>query len=74
MVLNEDTELLDEIVVVGYGTSCKVNLTGAVEQVTSEVFENRPVNNMTQALVIPNLNIQLTDGKPTQSPSYNIRE
>lgn len=75
VVLNEDTELLDEIVVVGYGTSRKVNLTGAVEQVTSEVFENRPVNNMTQALVgvIPNLNIQLTDGKPTQSPSYNIR-
>lgn len=75
VVLNEDTELLDEVVVVGYGTSRKVNLTGAVEQVTSEVFENRPVNNMTQALVgvIPNLNIQLTDGKPTQSPSYNIR-
>lgn len=75
MVLQEDAELLDEVVVVGYGTSKKVNLTGAVEQVTSEVFENRPVNNMTQALVgvIPNLNIQLSDGKPTQSPSYNVR-
>ena len=75
VVLQDDTELLDEIVVVGYGTARKVNLTGAVDQVTSEVFENRPINNMTQALVgvIPNLNIQMTDGKPTQSPSYNVR-
>lgn len=75
VTLFEDTELLEEIVVVGYGTQRKVNLTGAVDQVDSKVFENRPVNNMTQALVgvIPNLNIQMTDGKPTQSPSYNIR-
>lgn len=75
VVLRDDTELLDEVVVVGYGTARKVNLTGAVDQVTSEVFENRPINNMTQALVgvIPNLNIRMTDGKPTQSPSYNIR-
>lgn len=75
VVLQDDTELLDEVVVVGYGTARKANLTGAVDQVTSDVFENRPVNNMTQALVgvIPNLNIQMTDGKPTQSPSYNVR-
>lgn len=75
VILQDDTELLDEVVVVGYGTARRVNLTGAVDQVTSEVFENRPVNNMTQALVgvIPNLNIQMTDGKPTQSPSYNVR-
>lgn len=75
VTLIEDTELLDEVVVVGYGTSKKLNLTGAVEQVTSEVFENRPITNMSQGLVgvIPNLNITLTDGKPTQSPSYNVR-
>ncbi|MGI6073625.1 MAG: SusC/RagA family TonB-linked outer membrane protein [Fermentimonas sp.] len=75
VTLHEDSELLDEVVVVGYGTQRKANLTGAVDQVDSEVFENRPVNNMTQALVgvIPNLNIEMTDGKPTQSPSYNVR-
>ncbi len=75
ITLESDTELLEEVVVVGYGTQRKVNLTGAVDQVTSEVFENRPINNMTQALVgvVPNLNIQITDGKPTQSPSYNVR-
>jgi TonB-linked SusC/RagA family outer membrane protein len=66
---------LDEVVVVGYGTQKKANLTGAVDQVTSEVFENRTVTNVTQGLqgVMPNLNIRLSDGKPNQSPSYNIR-
>ncbi len=75
ITLHEDSELLEEVVVVGYGTAQKVNLTGAVEQVTSKVFENRPITNITQGLVgvIPNLNISLTDGKPTQSPSYNVR-
>ena len=73
--LIEDTKALEELVVVGYGTQKKVNLTGAVEQVTSDVFEKRPITNATQGLVgvIPNLNIQMSDGKPTQSPSYNIR-
>jgi TonB-linked SusC/RagA family outer membrane protein len=73
--LREDTQILDEVVVVGYGTQRKVNLTGAVDQITSEVFEHRPITNVTQGLVgaIPNLNITMTDGKPTQSPSYNVR-
>lgn len=75
VTLLEDTQKLDEVVVVGYGTQKKVNLTGAVEQVTSEVFDNRSVPNVTQALQgsIPNLNIQLTDGKPTRTASYNVR-
>ena len=73
--LREDAQRLDEVVVVGYGMQRKVNLTGSVDQVTSEVFENRPIANISQGLVgaIPNLNIQMTDGKPTQSPEYNIR-
>ena len=75
ITLKEDTQSLDEVVVVGYGTQKKVNLTGAVEQVTSEVFDNRSVPNVTQALQgsIPNLNIQITDGKPTRTASYNVR-
>ncbi|MDD3524360.1 MAG: TonB-dependent receptor [Candidatus Cloacimonetes bacterium] len=75
VVLHYDVEVLEEVVVVGYGTQRKVNLTGAVDQVSSDVFENRPITNMSQGLVgvIPNLNIQLTDGKPTNSPTYNIR-
>lgn len=74
-ILQEDSKSLEELVVVGYGTQKKVNLTGAVDQVTSEVFENRSVANVTQALqgTIPNLNISLDDGKPTRSAGYNIR-
>ncbi|UZD23901.1 TonB-dependent receptor [Algoriphagus halophytocola] len=66
---------LDEVVVVGYGQQRKANLTGAVDQVDSEAFENRPISNVSQGLVgvIPNLNIKMLDGKPTQSPSYNVR-
>lgn len=75
VTIREDTQKLEEIVVVGYGTQKKVNLTGAVEQVTSEVFDNRSISNVTQALqgTIPNLNITMTDGKPTRTAEYNIR-
>src|SRR5690606_825957 len=75
VTLLEDMANLDEIVVVGYGIQRKANLTGAVDQVTSEVFENRPIPNVAQGLVgaVPNLNIRMFDGKPTQSPSFNIR-
>ena len=56
-LLVEDIESLEEIVVVGYGTQRKASLTGSVDQVSSEVFENRTVTNVTQGLqgVIPNL-------------------
>ncbi len=75
VVLEESYEALDEVVVVGYGTQRKANLTGAVDQVTSETFENRTMTNLSQGLkgVLPNLNITLLDGKPNQAPKYNIR-
>ena len=75
ITLVEDIELLEEIVVVGYGTQRKASLTGSVDQVSSEVFENRTVTNVTQGLqgVIPNLNIKPLDGRPNQAPAYNIR-
>lgn len=75
IILQPDSKTLDDVIIVGYGVQKKVNLTGAVDQITSEVFENRSVPNVTQALqgAIPNLNIQLTDGKPTRSASYNVR-
>ncbi|RPD39475.1 SusC/RagA family TonB-linked outer membrane protein [Chitinophaga barathri] len=70
-----DAKSLNQIVVVGYGTQKKVNLTGAVDQVGPEVFKNRPITNTAQGLVgvVPNLNLKMLDGKPTQSPSFNIR-
>lgn len=70
----KDTEL-EEVVVVGYGTQKKANLTGAVDQVGSEVFEGRVLANASQMLqgVVPNLNIIPADGKPNRAPSFNIR-
>ncbi len=75
VMLSEELKGLEEVVVVGYGTQKKLNLTAAVDQVTSEALENRPVPNVTQGLqgVMPNLNIRVLDGKPIQAPSYNIR-
>jgi len=66
---------LSEVVVVGYSTQKKANLTGAVAQVGGEVLDNRSLPNITQGLqgTIPNLNIVPADGKPFTSPAYNIR-
>jgi len=70
-----ETGTLNEVLVVGYGTQKRENLTGSVDQVTSKVFENRPITNLAQGLqgVIPNLNIRISDGRPNQSPSFNLR-
>ena len=73
--LKNQENTLNDVVVVGYGTQRKVNLTGAVSQISGEVFEKRSIPNITQGLQgeIPNLNIVMGDGKPVQSPTYNIR-
>lgn len=67
--------LSEEVVVVAYSTQKKANLTGAVDQVSGKVFENRSIPNLTQGIqgYIPNLNIIMGDGKPIQSPAFNIR-
>jgi len=66
---------LEEVIVVGFGTQKRLNATGAVDQISSKNLESRPISNLTQGLqgLLPNLNIKMADGKPTQSPSYNIR-
>lgn len=75
IVLKEDSKQLDEVVVVGFGTQKKVNLTGSVSNVDSKVFEGRAVSNATQALqgAMPGLNITQTKGYLDQSPSINVR-
>lgn len=50
VVLSEDTQKLDEVVVVGYGTQKKVNLTGSVEAIDGDKLQNRAVTNVSQAL------------------------
>ena len=64
-----------EIVVVGYGTKRKGEITGAVSQVGSEVFRDKPITNIAQGLQgqIPNLNISFGDGQPNRGGTFNIR-
>jgi len=78
VIMKEETSVLDEIVIVGYGTQKKVNLTGAVSVVNSDVIENRPITNVAQALqgVIPGLNFSVNSslgGALNSEMSVNIR-
>lgn len=74
ITLKEDTEVLDEVVVVGYTTVKKANLTGAVSAVDDKVLADRPIVNLGQGLqgTIPNLNIT-TSGQPGAGSSFNVR-
>ncbi|WP_224996267.1 TonB-dependent receptor [Cesiribacter sp. SM1] len=73
--LAEDDKMLDEVVVVGYGTQMRSNVTGAVDQVTAEDLEGRPVVNLTEALqgTSPNLIIQKSNSEPGAGVNLNIR-
>ena len=77
VVLSSDTELLDEVVVVGYGTQKKVNVTGAVSSLDSKALEARPVQNASQALqgMVPGLNLSQTNagGTLNSQMSINVR-
>jgi len=76
VVLEEDSKVLDELVVIGYGTVKKRSITGSVDQVKKELIEDKPVANVTQALqgVAPNLIIQRKSYNPTgESTNINIR-
>jgi TonB-linked SusC/RagA family outer membrane protein len=73
--LEEDLSQLDEVVVVGFGTQKKINLTGAVGVVDGEKLENRPVQNATQMLqgLVAGLNISSTGGSLEDRSTINVR-
>ena len=77
MVLKEKTQELSEVVVVGFATQKKENLTGAVTSVDAKALESRPVNNVTQALQgnVSGLNFSVGNGggQLDNSFSFNIR-
>lgn len=75
VVMTEDTQKLEEVVVVGYGTQKKVNLTGAIGIADNGILENRPIGNIAQGLqgVVPNLNIDFASGDPAANTTFNIR-
>lgn len=65
VVLSEDSQLVDEVVVVGYGTQKKANLTGAVSTIdVGKSLESRPVTDVAKALqgVTPGLSVSSTTG------------
>ena len=77
VTLQENSEMLDNVVVVGYGTQKKVNLTGAVSVVNSKQLESRPVTSVAQALQgeVPGLNFSVgnSGGSLNSRMSMNIR-
>lgn len=75
IILEENPQDMEEVVIVGYGVQKKVNLTGAVNQISAEEFEDRPVPRLSQALqgALPNLNVTFGGGVPGQDASINVR-
>lgn len=75
ITLEEDTQALDEVVVVGYGAQKKVNLTGAVSTVKMEALEDRPITNATNALagVAAGLMVSNSGGSTPGYESQKIR-
>lgn len=62
----EDVKTLDEVVVVGYGSQKRTNLTGAISTVTSQELVDRPASSVTHMLQgrVPGLNITTSSGVP----------
>lgn len=70
-----DSETLEQVIVVGYGTQKKENVSGAVDFIDGREIENRPVANVMQGLqgISPGLNINYAGGTPGAKPKINIR-
>lgn len=75
IVLQENSEILEDVVVVGYGTQKKVNLTGSVSAVTAKELANKPVTSTAQALagLAPGLSVLQNSGRPGAGASVKIR-
>lgn len=75
VTLEEDNMLLEETVVVGYGTQKKVNLTGAISVVDDKQLSGRSSHNMVNMLqgMVPGLNVTTQSGNPGSTGKMNIR-
>ena len=75
IVLQEDTELLEEVVVVGYGVQKKVNLTGAISTVGAEDIQGRSIAHVEQALQgkTPGVTLITTSAQPGAVPTVRVR-
>ncbi len=75
IALAEDRDELDEVVVIGYGTVKKRDLTGAVASVSGDKLKANPVSNVAQALQgqLPGVSVTSQDGRPGASMSIRVR-
>lgn len=75
VALGTDAKALEEVVVVGYGTQKRANLTGAVSTVDTEVLESRPIPDVARGLqgTTPGLTITTPTGAPGQNPAIRLR-
>lgn len=75
IVLKEDIRVLEQAVVVGYGTQKRESLTGAVSQISGDALQIRSTPNIITSLQgsLPGLNIQSNNGNPGDLPEINIR-
>ena len=74
VVLSEDAEMLDEVLVIGYGTMKKSDLTGAVSSIGNKDIKDSPVSNLGQAIQGKISGVQIVDaGKPGDNVSIKIR-
>lgn len=75
IVLDPDTKLLEEVVVVGYGTQKRINLTGAVQAVSSQDLLRRSVPNVSSAIqgLVPGVSVVQGSGAPGAGASIKIR-
>ncbi|PXX31801.1 TonB-dependent receptor [Arenibacter sp. ARW7G5Y1] len=75
VVLQEDVSLLDEVVVIGYGTSSKKDLVSSVSSIKSDVLENQPVARVDQALQGRATGVEVTsnNGSPGTGSTIRIR-
>jgi TonB-linked SusC/RagA family outer membrane protein len=75
VALSASQSLLEEVVVVGYGSQKRVNLSGAVDNIQTEALESRPIANLSQGLqgLVPNFNVNYGSGEPGAAAQFNIR-
>ena len=73
--LKNDSQILDEVVVVAYGTQKKTSLTGSIQEVKSEAIEMRPTSSVAAALegTVTGVQVNSTYGAPGSDPSIRIR-
>ncbi len=75
ILMTEDTSMLDEMVVIGYGVQKRGNLTGAMSSVEAKAIERVPVTNVGEAIVgrMPGVQVTTPDGSPDAEVSVRIR-